>query len=88
VASDIGQRLLDHPECHQLDFRRQAIGPARNPDVHRDAGAMGELARERLQRCHQSEVVQHGRAQLQGHPPYALQRLGGQAAEVSHGALQ
>ena len=49
---------------------------------------MRELAGERLDRRDEPEIVQHRRAQLQRHPPHALERLGGQHPEVRHRALE
>src|SRR5574343_631683 len=75
MAADIGQSFLRQPEQYGIRHIRQAVRSATSFKLHRRATAMGVFLPQMLERCCQPQIVQYGRTQIMGNPPYLAHHI-------------
>ena len=85
MLGSIGEGLLDHAVQHELDLRGKAtIAVVESLSVERDVDRIARTIRIGvcLERRDQAQVVEGGRAQLDGQLAHGLERLRGQLPKL------
>ena len=75
VLDDVRERLLHDPVERRLDLARQPRLAERRVEVDANPRLLGERLGQPLERGHETEVVEHGRTQLDGEPAHVLERV-------------